>query len=718
MGIPWNVNPTGGSYNYGFGGVQPGGSNNGYPYAPQQMPPNQPVSPYPVNPTGGTYNYGAVGGSYSGTPGYPYVSDATSLYQSPATMDYAPNDYMGWINQMTQQQTAGNAMTGRPSPGAGGRTAPPAGSPAGAGAGGGGIFAGVGSPGSNYNNALAQLGLTPQGGGAGGVTSPGAGGGAPPLPGGGGIVPNLRPPGAAGPTTRPALEGGGGGAGGTSSPGASVGGMPQPNSPPGSSPEPQRYPNLIDFNGRPVWVDDLGHGDFGEGYDSLGHPASSMGTGIPDRVLGPQFEMMKQMGLVDWPGSLGTWKQAGMPKAGTFSPQDMQDYVSGRTDMWQLLEKRLGPGGQPGVPGQPGAPGAVGQNPPNWMVPGMGNVAGWPPYPGSQPQQPGLPPGTRPLGPYDILMPDGRIHRNGNKAALPDGWIGVDYIEHPGTVTLDDMMNRQPGGPGGPGGRGGMPQLPKGMTGGTNRDMSGDMAYLQSAGFDTSRPGFGQYLQEMQAQEARSPGSTALFKGGAAAGGWNPTAAMNGMGYMPPAFTQPSYDQATMPALDDAQFGRLMDFNNNMALPWSEFLRGSYQNDRDYQEDLRRFNTNFGEDTRRWDTTFGEDQFRDRRNYGTDVFRDSRDYGENVRRYDQGFGEDQRRYDQGFGEGQRQFDLTRGDTNSQFSQNFGEGQRQFNQNFGEGQRQFNQSLDWQKVADAMRTFGSRQMPNVRQVSFR
>jgi hypothetical protein len=58
-------------------------------------------------------------------------------------------------------------------------------------------------------------------------------------------------------------------------------------------------------------------------------------------------------------------------------------------------------------------------------------------------------------------------------------------------------------------------------------------------------------------------------------------------------------------------------------------------NERDFGEDVRRFDANFGEDKRRYDQDFGED----------------------TRRYDQDFGEGVRRYDQDFGEGQRQFNV-------------------------------------------------------------
>lgn len=203
----------------------------------------------------------------------------------------------------------------------------------------------------------------------------------------------------------------------------------------------------------------------------------------------------------------------------------------------------------------------------------------------------------------------------------------------------------------------------------------------------------------------------------------------DGSNYSPPMFTQPSYDQATMPALDDAQFERLLAWNNAMGIPWSEFIRNTYQNDRDfgrdvyqdardYGTDVFRDNRNFGEDTRRYDQGFGEDQFRDRRDFGEDTRRFENTFGEDRRRWDTNFGESQFIDRRNFGEDVRRNDRDFGEDTRRWDTNFGENQRQYDTTFGENRRQFNETLDWRKIDDAMRTFGSRQMPNVRQVSFR
>ena len=494
---------------------------------------------------------------------------------------------------------------------------------------------------SGGGGALAALGLSPSGQRTGGGAA-GAGGAGGVGRGAGGRTGALA--------RRPTS-----GTGGKST--GVVGGLETPQIPWGERGKSGGYVEHPGDSNRLVKLNPEGHGDFGAGYDSLGNRAvGSMGTGVPDRVLGPQFETMKMMGLVDWTGSLGTWKEAGMPKTGDYNPQDIADYVSGRIDMWELQAKRQGgagaqpPGAQPGTPppGQqvPGHPGSMGQyNPMNWMIPGINGQTQPPPM-----QFP--PTGGGPLpGRDDPTVPGG---------AIPE---------------RDEMTSP---------GRGGMPQLPPGNTGGVARD--GMMSY--SVMPNSSDP--------------------MRYASGVPGGGGG------GYDYDLPYFAQPSYTANMTPE----QLQQFLAYNNSVALPWAGFNAGMYQYNRNFDEDVRRNDRDYGRNVYVDDRNFGEDVRRDNRNFGEDAFRDRRNYGEDVRRYDQGFGEDVRRDNRNFGEDTRRFDATFGEGRRQFDTTFGEGRRQFDTTFGEGQRQFNESLNWQKKADALRSFGARQMPNVRQMSYR
>lgn len=93
-------------------------------------------------------------------------------------------------------------------------------------------------------------------------------------------------------------------------------------SPPSSnSNEPFRYPNAVDFNGRNVYVDNLGHGDFGEYYDSLGHPAFTDAVTAKKnrheamrRYAESMFnDLSKDGGMSWWTGGSREWDNAGKP---------------------------------------------------------------------------------------------------------------------------------------------------------------------------------------------------------------------------------------------------------------------------------------------------------------------------------------------------------------------------------------------------------------------
>lgn len=432
--------------------------------------------------------------------------------------------------------------------------------------------------------------------------------------------------------------GGGGGAAGGSGGGA--------GSPPAGSNEPLRYPNAATHPfdpSRTVMVDDIGHGDFGNGYDSLGHVAGSMGTGVPDRVLKQQFEIMKMMGQVDWPGSFVNWKKNGMPKAGQYTPEQVAELVGGYKN-----PRDFNYGQQPGVPAPgtpaPGTPPAGGGLP-NWAVPGLGN---WSPPMG---QIPAAPPAQ-------------------GGGALPTGGNGFIGSGGGGGSTID-LNTWEP---------------QRGFQG------AGYTPYgISQEAVSADPQGYARYTQEMKAAEQARPGST-MLSGGRTPNGNPPYNGVSGGDYSLPYFTQPSFGQG----MSDADYQKYLAYNSSVALPWADYMKGAYQNNRDYAEDVRRND----------------------RDYGTDVFRDSRNFGEDARRYNQGFGEDQFRDRRNFGEDTRRFDSTFGEGVRQFDATFGEGQRQYNTTFGEDQRQFNETLDWQKIADAMQTFGARQMPNVRQMSFR
>jgi hypothetical protein len=737
MSSPYTYNPLGGNYNYGFNGANLQ-NNTGYPYVAPNNPQPPAPSPYPLNPPGGSYNYGWGGLNQEGYPdnnGYPYVpnnQDGGGL-PPPTGPQYDQrgqnySQYLPFIGGGRGPITSappvpGRGFLGTPQNGGGGAPVPPTG-PA---------FPNPGVPqqgsGGMWDTLRRGMSGNPQTGGGGGPFGLGDGNGRGPLGignqpiTGGGPVDQRDPRGFLGnPANGTQRIGPGSGVG-------VVGGIPEG----GGNNEPLRYPNEVDFNGRKVYVDDLGHGDYGEGYDSLGHiNYGGMGTGPTEEEMTQEFNTLKAGGLVFWPGSYSTWFAAGKPLANQLTDAEKNILMQPGGDWNKVMNFRMNnpnqppPGnGQQPPPGTPPPPGTG--NPPNWLVPGIGNG----PWNPNEPVRPHMPPQNggdfwpleRPLGPPMRMGPDGKfipmppsgIQRDatGKNQGYHTGQPISAYGGQQGAVDIDALISNP--------------------------------AALQAMGIDPQAAinggaEFRQYLMGMAEQEKASPGTTMLRnlqQGGfqpnldsrnfigqnqqgqqMVGGQWNPQDAYAGRNFLPPNFVQPSYDQKTFPGLDDAEFQRLLAFNNNMALPWSQYLAGRYENDRDYGEDVRRFGLNFGEDRRRYDQGFGEDQFRDRRNFDTDVFRDSRDYGENVRRYDEGFGEDRRRFDTNFGEDTRRFDLNRGDQNNQWGQEFGEGQRQFNQNFGENQRQFNQNLDWTKISDAMRTFGARQMPNVRQVSFR
>ena len=481
-----------------------------------------------------------------------------------------------------------------------------------------------------------------------------------------------------------------GGTGGKST--GVVGGLEQPQIPWGERGKSGGYVQHPGDSDRLVKLNPEGHGDFGAGYDSLGNRAvGSMGTGVPDRVLGQQFETMKMMGLVDWTGSLGTWKEAGMPKTGDYNPQDIADYVAGRIDMWELQAKRQGgagaqpPAGQTPGPNQqvPGHPGSTGQyNPMNWMIPGMG-LGQYPPTPGGQypPMNPGF--GDGGLQP---ALPG----RDGPPNTPPPANNGQIPINRDDAASVDGVQMRYASG----GGQGDQ------FTAALQRQK-----YQQTLDPNALRA-YGMTVQDAMNEydtgmAQRSAGQQGMPNGGP-------------YGYDLPYFTQPSYTANMTPE----QLQQFLAYNNSVALPWANYMGGMYQYNRNFDEDVRRNDRDYGRGVYENDRNFGEDVRRDNRNFGEDQFRDRRNYGEDVRRFDLGFNEDTRRDNRNFGEDTRRFDTTFGEGQRQFNANFGEGRRQFDTTFGEGQRQFNESLNWQKKADALRSFGARQMPNVRQMSYR
>lgn len=100
---------------------------------------------------------------------------------------------------------------------------------------------------------------------------------------------------------------------------------------------------------------------------------------------------------------------------------------------------------------------------------------------------------------------------------------------------------------------------------------------------------------------------------------------------------------------------------------------------KEFEEDKRRFDLEYGEGVRRYDTSFGEDT----RRFDVDVDYRSGRASRSDYESDRGFGEDTRRFDQEFG--RRTFESDR---------NFGEDTRRYDQGFG--RQSFESDRDYQE----------------------
>jgi hypothetical protein len=449
---------------------------------------------------------------------------------------------------------------------------------------------------------------------------------------------------------------------------------------------PAGYVVHPDDPNRLVKMNPEGHGDYGEGYDSLGHRAiGSRGTGPTSREKTQMFETLKLTGEVFWPGSYSTWWSAGKPLAKDMS--DAEKNILSQGGDWNDVQtyRMVNPGApKPGTPAPtdpnnpnpqypPGTTGAA--NPPNWAVPGLGP---WSPpmypQPGQQQPQP-LPNGLQPLQDpnfwrgyhpdrmtqdidqrdafFKKLPPDRQaLVRAHEQAGYPQQ--GQDQHAPPAGYTQPPTPGRPPM-PDYPYGQNISP-YPEGYPQGEQQMVNSKYDYPslngpRPASLNGPRPegnfGGGYQMPTQGGGNGLTPNGRPPYNG------------VNGGDYSLPYFTQPSYSANMTPE----QMQNYLAYNSQVAYPWAQYMSNTYQNNRDFD---RNSFTN--------DRDFGRNVYMDDRNYNTDVFRDTRNFGEDTRRYDQGFREDTRRFDN--------------------------------------------TLDWTKTADAMRTFGSRQMPNVKQMSFR
>lgn len=106
--------------------------------------------------------------------------------------------------------------------------------------------------------------------------------------------------------------------------------------------------------------------DQGYKLDSVGNRVyGTMGSGISMEELKKQFQVMQMMGQTNWTGSFNNWVKNGMPKAGQYTPEQMQELVSGRKDPWDFNY------GQPAAPATPGVPAAPPATPGGALPPGQ-----------------------------------------------------------------------------------------------------------------------------------------------------------------------------------------------------------------------------------------------------------------------------------------------------------------------------------------------------------